>query len=162
MAKKRTVDDQEFNAARNQYDNRMMRVSQKYAGSLSPDRRKACCDMALWRCLQAYDSSYGQSVASSLHRFVRWECLNAIREQGQPLIPLADDMESPEETLAISMILDDYLSLLTQRDRRVIEARYLESCTFSEIAVREHCSIQGVKNIVDRSMSVMTEAAQEA
>jgi len=156
--KKREITNEEFEAARRLYRPRM-KVAQRYANSLSPEQITACCDMALWRCMRQYDPTFGQSIESSLHRFIHWECLNAIREMERSPVPLSDDVEGHNETLAINMILEDYLSLLDERDRRMVEARYLESCTLQEIAVREGFSRQGVKNIVDRSVATMTEAA---
>jgi DNA-directed RNA polymerase specialized sigma subunit len=57
------------------------------------------------------------------------------------------------------MMLEDYLSMLPDRERRIVEARFLENRTFDDIARQESLSKQGIKDIVDKSISVMSEAA---
>jgi len=159
---KRQITDTEFNNARQQYLPTMRNLARCYTHVLSPESLTAACDTALWRCLQSYDESFGQSFTSSLYRFIYWECTRTIKEEKCSNTPIIGDVEGEHESMAINMILDDYLSLLSNRDRRIVEARFFESCTFDEIAQREGYSKQGIKDIVDRSISVMSEAALAA
>lgn len=162
MKTKRNISNEEFNEARTpRIQELIQNVSRTYSQSLSPATLQAAGDMALWRCLQNHDPKYGSRFTTSLYRFVHWECLRSIGEQKAPDTTLIGDIEGSNESIAIQMILDDYLGLLKTRDRRIIEARFFESCTFEEIAQREGFSKQGIKDIVDRSVSTMAEAAQD-
>jgi len=160
---KKQVTNTEFDAARRQHLTLITNVARQYSNILSPDALAAAGDMALWRCLQSYNPMYGQKVSSSLYRFIHWECLRAIQEhKGDNIHQLSGDVEGDEESVSIQMILDDYLSLLTQRERRIVEAKFLENRTLAEIASQEGYSKQGIKDIVDRSIGVMSEAALAA
>ena len=158
---KKHVSNQEFESARAEHLGLITNVIRQYANVLSPDALSAAGDIALWRCLQYYDPSFGQKVVSSLYRFIHWECFRAIQENKKfSNAPIIGDVEDNIEFTAIQMILDDYLSLLSRMERRVIEARFLENRTFAEIATVEGYSKQGIKDIVDRSIGVMSKAAQ--
>jgi len=160
---KKHVSNQEFEIAHIEHLELITSITRQYANMLSSTILIAAGDMALWRCLQYYDSQFGQKVASSLYRFVHWECRRAIKEdQKLSSISIMSDIEDNVESTAIQMILDDYLSLLTQMERRIVEARFLENRTFAEIATIEGYSKQGIKNIVDRSIDMMSKAAQAA
>ena len=156
----RQVSDTEFNKARKEYLSYMKSVAQKYANALSPDMLSAAIDMALWRCLQNHKPEYGQKLSSSLYRFINWECCRAIRENKQRSCEVIDEVAGDNESVSIKMILDEYLSLLKPRDRRIVEARYLYNRTFTEIGVEEGCSRQAIQGIVVRSINTMAEAAQ--
>lgn len=157
---KRYISNTEYNRAHDEHLKSITKFARQYSSALSKDALVAAGDMALWRCLQTYDPRFGQKVASSLYRFIRWECLRAIKENRKySSDSLIGDVEDDIESVAIQMILDDYLSLLTKIERRIIEARFLESRTLAEIAHVEGYSKQGIKDIVDRSIEVMSEAA---
>ncbi len=164
MNNKKQICNNDFETARKQHLELIRRVSHRYSGSLTPEELSAAGDIALWRCLQSYDPQYKQQVASSLYRFIHWECLRAIQEHNKHNnsnnLPIIDDMAGDTESMSTQMILDDYLSLLTQRERRIVEARFLENRTFAEIATTEGYTKQGIKCIVDRSIVAMSEAAQ--
>lgn len=157
---KHHVTDAEFNTARRQHLELITSLTKQYANVLSSDALVAAGDIALWRCLQNFDPQFGQRVSSSLYRFVHWECLRAIQENPKrPVVPMVEDVEGKAESVAIRMILNDYLSILTVKARRIVEAKFLENRTFAEIARIEGYSKQGIKNIVDRSVGMMSEAA---
>lgn len=161
MKAKRTISNREFEEARTPEVRLLLtNLTRHYSNALSSDVLQAVGDMALWRCLQNHDPKYGSNFNTSLYRFVHWECLRAIGEQRPSGMAILGEVEIPGESMSIHMILDDYLGLLDTRDRRIIEARFLENCTFAEIAQREGFSKQGIKDIVDRSISTMSEAAQ--
>ena len=159
---KKTISNSEFNNARKKHLTTIQNTCKAFNGALSPDALVACGDIALWRALQSFDASFGQSFPSSLYRFVRWECFRAIQENQSREINMngGDTIECNDNSTLRQMILDDYLSVLSNRDRRIVEARFFESCTLQEIAHREGYSRQGIKDIVDRSISIMSELAQ--
>lgn len=160
---KRHIGNTEYETARAEHLELITNVARQYSNVLSPEALAAAGDMALWRCLQNYDPCFGQKVASSLYRFIHWECLRAIQEQRKySTISIIGDVESEAESVAIQMILDDYLSLLSRRERRIVEAKFLENKTLAEIGAVEGYSKQGIKDIVDRSIGVMSEAALAA
>jgi len=162
MVAKNAVSDKEFNNAREAHLERIQNTCRAFSGALSPDALTACGDIALWRALQNFDESFGQSFTSSLHRFIKWECLRALQDKtkGREVHMNGGDVEAMDDSVSQKMILDDYLSILSNRDRRMVEARFLENCTFQEIAHREGYSKQGIKNIVERSVALMAELAQ--
>ena len=161
--RKRHISNTEYEQARAEHLELITNVARQYANVLTPEMLAAAGDMALWRCLQKYDPSFGQKVTSSLYRFIHWECLRSIQENRKySTASIIGDVEGDAESVAIQMILDDYLSLLGRRERRIVEARFLANHTLAEIASVEGYSKQGVKDIVDRSLRVMSEAAQAA
>lgn len=153
-----TVTDAEFNAAKIKYCVQIINWTKRFANILSDEARRASGDIALWRNLQNYKPTFGQSFPSSLYRYVRWECLSAIQENKADSLQILGDI-SDKEHISIKMILDDYLSLLSKRDRRIVEAKFLKSHTLKEIAQIEGYSKQGIKNIVDHSLAKMSKAA---
>jgi RNA polymerase sigma factor (sigma-70 family) len=159
----REISNDEFEAARTpQIRELITSITKSYAGSLCPGTLQCAGDMALWRCLKKHDPKYGSSFTTSLYRFINWECLHALRIQRNKTVTLVNDIEGPGETATTHMILDDCLRILGTKERRIIEARFLENCTFEEIGLREGYSKQGIKIIVDRSISTMSEAAKAA
>jgi RNA polymerase sigma factor (sigma-70 family) len=160
---KHQVTNAEFNTARKQHLELITSLTKRYSNVLSPETLAATGDIALWRCLQNFDPQFGQKVSSSLYRFIHWECLRAIQEKNKnPSVSMMEDVEGDSTSVATGMILNDYLSLLTVKARRIVEAKFLENRTFAEIARIEGYSKQGIKNIVDRSVVVMAEAAHAA
>jgi len=157
---KRHISNIEYDNARQEHLELITNVARQYNNVLSPETLVAAGDIALWRCLQNFDPQFGQRVASSLYRFIHWECLRAIQEHKRySNISITGDVESDDESVATQMMLDDYLSLLSQMERRIVEARFLENKTLAEIGAVEGYSKQGIKDIVKRSMDVMSEAA---
>lgn len=157
---KKKVTNEELRQAKRQYAETLQRTTARYANILSAEMREACGDMALWRCLQCYDPSFGQSVSSSLFRFIHWECRKAIRELNN-MVQCGElrEQETEDKTPCLTMMVNDCLSTLSSRDRRMVEARYLHRCTLQEIANQEGYSRQGVKNILDRCLSRMAKAS---
>jgi len=157
---KRKISNQEFETARTTHIKTFIYNISKVYSSLSSDTRNAAGDVALWRCLQSHDPKYGSRFTTSLYRFVQWECKRAMKEQIVTDVTLFGEVKDDNETLAIHMLLDDYLCLLGERDRRIVEAKFLENYTLDEIARTEGLSKQGIKNIVDRSILIMSEATK--
>jgi RNA polymerase sigma factor (sigma-70 family) len=159
---KRRISNREFEAARTpEIQTYIQNVARTYAKQLSSDVRQSSGDIALWRCLQSHNPNGGNSFTSSLYNFVHWECRRALTLEQRKCATTTSDIESTNDNIITQMVLDDYLGLLGSRERRIVEARFLESCTLLEVATREGLTKQGVRNIVQRAISLMAEAAQD-
>ncbi len=154
------IKNNDFNKKRDEHRRFIKCVLKKYLSVLSEDMLTACGDIALWRCMKSYDESYGQSFSSSLYRFIRWECLRMIGEQKpRHITGIHPEVESRDNSIENKLLLEDCLSILSSKERRMVEARYLYGMTLREIASREGYSDQGVKNIIDRCISAMGKIA---
>lgn len=152
------IDNQTFNTAKNKYGLMARRLSSKFGGGiLDEDTLQQCSDRAIWRCLQSHDSSI-QTFKSSLYKFVRWECQQAMSEKTKLSITTIAVVETEyqDNTALNRMMVEDYLAILNERDRRMVVARYMESKTFQEIADDEDLSKQGVIDIINRSLTKMS------
>lgn len=56
-------------------------VGRRYSRTLSSDEIESCGLIAIWRCLNQHDDSYGRKFTSSLHQFMVWECNRAIGQR---------------------------------------------------------------------------------
>lgn len=88
---RKTVTNDEFNEAykggkspesrANASNNRgiLRSVTKRFlrSGRLDEDECSSCEMVALWRCLQYHDSTFGQKFTTSLYRFCHWECCRA-------------------------------------------------------------------------------------
>ena len=158
----KTISESEFRAAFQKHQTYVNSLTGSFSNALSTEARQACGALAVWEALRAFKSEFGQSFKSSLWRHVRWQCLRALRDQRYVHSPIECDVESGGDCTHTNMMLNDYLSILPARERRMVEARYLEKCTYDEIAKREGYSKQGVRGIVHRSMSALVEFANPA
>lgn len=145
-------------------------LTNRYSNILPQDTLRSVGNTALWDCLRNYDPSFGQAVASSLYRFVVWGCYRAIQNQQRNVAQtyqyndkyVVNDIIYTDNTTITKMMLDEYLSLLSKRDRRIVEAKFLKNYTLQEIGVKEGYSKQGIKHIIDRAIKTMSEAAATA
>jgi RNA polymerase sigma factor (sigma-70 family) len=155
----KTISEDEFQAAFQEHQTYVNSLTGSFANALSAEARRACGALAVWEALRAFKPEFGQSFKSSLWRHVQWQCLRAMRDQRHVHSSIEGDIEGSSACTQTTLMLNDYLSILPDRDRRMVEARYIEECTYAEIAKREGYSKQGVRGIVTRSMSALAEFA---
>lgn len=66
-----------------------------------------------------------------------------------------------DKTLQMTMLLDFYGDLLTEKQRRYFEMYYDEDLSLSEIAENEGISRQGVRDIIMRAESILLEMEEK-
>ncbi len=154
------VSNEDFVNAKRTYRATLSGFTGRFRNVLNADSLDYCGDLALWHCLQKHDPVYDTKFTTSLYKFVEWQCLREYRRQRSTL----NNHEEQQEMTVIydydvSMMLNEYLSLLSDRDRRIVEARFLYNHTLLEIAKREGYTKQGVHYILGRAMKKMRRAA---
>lgn len=155
------IDDQTFNETRRKYGLMSRRLCSTFGGGiLDEETLQQCSDRAIWRCLQSHDDKR-QDIKSSLYRFARWECQRAMSEKHKSKIPTVEVVESgyDDDRALNRMMLEDYLAILNERDRRMVEKRFLQGKTFREIGKEEGLSTQGAIDIINRSVGSMSRMA---
>ncbi|WP_411676263.1 YlxM family DNA-binding protein [Caproicibacter sp.] len=65
------------------------------------------------------------------------------------------------KNLNISLLLDFYGSMLTEKQRRIVEYYYDDDLSLSEIAENEGITRQGVRDFVKRSEGLLLEMEQK-
>lgn len=154
------INNEIFEQAKSKYDLMTQRLCSMFGRGLDKDTRRQCGDKAIWRCLKSHDETR-QHIKSSLYRFVNWECKRALQEQRRKKMVTVElvEVEYVDDTALVNMMLDEYLSVLSSRNRRMVEAKFLEGRTFREISKIEACSVQGAINIINRSVRIMSRMA---
>lgn len=156
------ISNEEFNINKEKYKSTLRSFTRQFSQLLPPDILDYCADMALWKCLMNHRPEYKTKFSTSLYRFVVWQCLQEHRtlkttrydeEQGVAVVVYNNDT---------SMILNEYLSLLSNKYRRVVESRYLYGKTFDEIAKDEGCSKQGAHYILGQAMEQMKRFVRQS
>ncbi|MGI5935738.1 MAG: YlxM family DNA-binding protein [Oscillospiraceae bacterium] len=66
-----------------------------------------------------------------------------------------------DKTLQMTMLLDFYGDLLTEKQRRYFEMYYDEDLSLSEIAENEGISRQGVRDIIMRAENILLEMEEK-
>jgi RNA polymerase sigma factor (sigma-70 family) len=149
------ISDEVFEKAINNPDNAniIQSVCNQYRDSLSEDILESCGFQGLLDCLEKHDDKFDRKFTTSLFEFVRWRCLNKIREQppaktGTP----TNDIPSNELPVLDRLIIHEYLQKLTKKQRTVIEGKYFEGKSLTEIATELVCSVQNVHQIKGRAL----------
>lgn len=156
---KKTVSESELQQAIADKDNQgiIKKVCSHYAHLLSPEALKACGDMAVWRCLQSHQTGR-QKFTSSLYYFVGWECQREIRDSRHRELPCLSDIDNtPQEYMdpINTLIVQECLSVLTPQEQEIVIARFVNNRTLDDIGKEFGYSRQGIKNIINRSLTAM-------
>jgi len=77
------------------------------------------------------------------------------------IIPRVEARDMSDKTLQMTMLLDFYGDLLTEKQRRYFEMYYDEDLSLSEIAENEGISRQGVRDIIMRAESILLEMEEK-
>jgi RNA polymerase sigma factor (sigma-70 family) len=154
------VSNEDFVNAKRTYRATLSGFTGRFRNVLNSDVLDYCGDLAIWQCLQKHDSTYDTKFTTSLYKFVEWQCLREYRRQRSIL----NNHEEQQEMTVMydydtSMMLVEYLSLLSDRDRRIVESRFLYNNTLLEIAQQEGCTKQGIHYILKQAMRKMKRAA---
>lgn len=160
---KKHITNEELREAINNPENQEMvkKVCAYYANTLSPATLKACSDAAIWRCLQSHEDNKGQKFTSSLYRFLHWECLREVNMNKKRFIAIPEDIVDDGHDPFSTIILEEYLNVLSEEAKKIIIDRYIENRTLSDIGNRYNYSKQGIQNIIMRSMKTMREYATQ-
>ena len=66
-----------------------------------------------------------------------------------------------EKNLNISLLLDFYGDILSERQRQMLEMYYNEDCSLSEIAESFDISRQGVRSVLKKGETILTEMEEK-
>jgi DNA-directed RNA polymerase specialized sigma24 family protein len=155
------ITDFEYEEALNDPDNiAVMNSACVYYQRLGPDMLESCRLHGLYRCLETHDNKLGSKFTSSLFQHVVWQCQQALNEQ-QRMITGLELVIDPQvrDTSTASVMVDDCLSVLSDRDAEIVRGRYLYGMTLDELAEKHGCSRMGAKFIVEKSLETMRESA---
>lgn len=153
--------DFEYEKALNDQDNiAMMNSACSGYQCLGPDMLKSCRLHGLYRCLETHDEELGCKFTTSLFQHVVWQCQQALNEQERMItgFELTIDPEV-QNTFITSIVVNDCLSLLSERDAEIVRDRYLCSMTLEELAEKHDCSRAGANFIIKKSLEIIREAA---
>ena len=122
------------------------------------DKRQEIMQAAMLRCLQKHDACRGQQFTTSLHRFTRWECQNFIRSamRAPKMVSLVD---IPEPAVPVHARQDEIdhihecLTLLSRKDRVLVQQYYLDNMTLEEIGRKNHYSREAARQNLAKATS---------
>jgi DNA-directed RNA polymerase specialized sigma24 family protein len=155
------ITDFEYEEALNDPDNiAVMNSACVCYQRLGQDTLENCRLHGLYRCLETHDDTLGSKFTSSLFQHVIWQCQQAVNEQQRMItgFELTIDPQVRDNSMA-SVMVDDCLSVLSDRDAEMVRDRYLYSMTLGELAEKYDCSRMGAKFIVEKSLETMRESA---
>lgn len=157
------TDDKYLAASKNpDYCRIIKAVTNGFSKQLDLDAREACGLMGLWKALKKFDPSYGQKFTSSLHRYVKWACLNELkrakREASQTVrlhegnAPLSPPLDTDK------IDFSDKVAELPKKWRKLIEWRYHDRRTIQEISKKirlsRECTRLKIKTAVRKLMKL--------
>ena len=152
---KKTVTNDQFLTALNNRDNHNVLYSAAavFAKAIDEDDLDQCCRIALWKALQDHDDRHpsAQKFTSSLHRFVRWECLNYLRAQrraqrrNRTFLPIVKE----PQTSCLGAFLQEHLSHLTHTEQETMHQFYFEKRSLREIASLTGESVSCVRDRIE-------------
>lgn len=129
----------------------MRRAITPFKHILSPDQVIECMQTALLRCLQNHKEGR-QKFTTSLYRFTKWECYNEVRAllRQRRLKTVSLDSVSSNAYAYDNRPSDilEYIELLDENNRRLIESYFLKNMTLQNIGDRNgytrktaHCHV---------------------
>lgn len=186
MTKRRHVTNEEFHAAYNGIigdeqsekaasDNRniIFSVLKHYSQKLTPDELKSCGQIGLWKCLQYHDDSRGQKFTTSLFRFTRWECRQAIREKfgrrkerdDSFFLPIFERHLDTQCELPPDGKLEhirECMEQLSLWEKKLIKAYYLEGKTIDQISGKPGCSLskEATRQHIEKALVSLQEISR--
>lgn len=130
-------------------------ASSKFKHQLTHDILENCCLHALYKCMQTHNPLLANKFTSSLYNHVVWQCMQAISEQrNKSTNNLLFDL-SVAHKMGETLVLNEFLAILDDRDREMVRDRYLNSLTFVELARKYNCTPPGAKFIVSNAIDRM-------
>jgi RNA polymerase sigma factor (sigma-70 family) len=112
---------------------------------IRPEKRQEIMQAAMMRCCKQHRCDRGQKFTTSLYRFTRWECQNFIRgavrapkmmslvDIPEPAVPVHDRQDEIDH-------IHECLTLLSRKDRALIQQYYLDNMTLEEIGTANQYS----------------------
>lgn len=147
------ISNEEYEQAYNLIDNKkiMNSAAKSFRGQLSRDEIESCCNYALLKCLEKYDKSYNQKFTSSLYRFVKWCCLQELNKTKRRIKTTEINSNiTINNNFNINRDVQNILFMLSQEDREILTARFIEQKTFLEIGNQYGYTKQRARIIINR------------
>jgi RNA polymerase sigma factor (sigma-70 family) len=143
------ISNEIFETAKGKYERYLSSIINKYSRILDRDVLLACADIALWRCLKNYDYKRKIKFTTYLYRLVVCECLSEIKRTRVQCESIENEVEDKNNYFN-SVIIDDYLNSLTDREKRIIKMRYFDNHTLEKISQEENLTKEGVRYVIKR------------
>lgn len=135
----------------------MRSVVSRYRWAFGPEEEEEHMQMALVRCLGRHDPGRGPKFTSSLHRFTRWECLNAIRDRTPHLPRVGDPVDTSTGSRDEINHVYECMDMMDAGERDLIVRYYLEDESLRELAEDLDCSHQTVSNRLGRATETLRD-----
>lgn len=130
------MNNEEFIEHYNKEENKliMYKASQKYKKLLTKDEIKSCQMCGLWYSLSYYNPKKSK-FSTFLYNRVQWECLAEINKKFDKCknVDIICDISDKHSD---NNIIND----ITDKNRKLLEKRYIFGMTFIEIGKSEKCS----------------------
>lgn len=157
---KKKISNEEFDLAYKNMDNKniIKKVMSRYDKIISPDNLESCGDNALWRTLQSHDDSYNQKFTTSLYKFCEWECKRELRRNNKKNTINAIGIHNiPNDELNSfsyenSRSFDEFLEVLDETEKTIIEKRFRQNKNMSEISFDLNITKTEVKRKINASL----------
>ena len=126
------VSNKEYEDALKNRDNIMIMHSagSNFSHTLDEDEIHRCKLIALWEALQAWKPDRGSKFTVFLYQRVQWECLKSINYNNKHRDVQLDGID---QEILPDTSLDEFLEILPNELRDVIEKRYVYNMTLREI-----------------------------
>jgi RNA polymerase sigma factor (sigma-70 family) len=161
------IDDQTYAAAWADPANQaaMRQAAAPFARSLDAERVADAKQDAILQALGHYDGEFGQSLPSSLYRYTRWACLNALRELRRlkrlRTVPLGRAGHLPCPRVLSESERNDVresLGLIPDDQRAILHQHYFEGLSLREMGRANGYSQVTSMNRVRRALGSLREA----
>ncbi len=133
----REVSDQEYETAYKSPDNRKVinAVLKKYRKQLSYEDLRSFGMIGLLKTLQRHDSSFGQKFTSNLHKFVNWQCIDALRALNSG-VKTTSICSFPNLQDAVASDISQYIEGLEPLEQQIITMKICNRMSHKEIGAK--------------------------
>lgn len=160
------VSDIEYEEELKNPDNiRIMRiVSNKFKRQLSDDTLENCCLHGLYQCIEKHDDTLGSKFTTSLYYHINFQCMRIAYEQTFRRMRIIyernkDHIDTGKTgfsyNLTETLVIDEFLAILDEKEREMVRDRYLNCFTFQELARKYNCTAPGAKYIINKAIERM-------
>lgn len=158
------ITDEQFERALLDQDNRRIisSVTGRYDNILSPDSRKECGLIALWKTIQKHRPGMGRKFTTSLYQFLKWECDREVRKIIRPqLRPVHFEDFPSNEQIERTTLSEDLQHLvkslenLPDKHKKLLKAYYFDNQRLADISREEGCSVETIRLRLKRSRELL-------
>lgn len=138
----------------------MEEVVKTFGRKLREEEKFGCMQVGLFRCMKWHQCGGKQKFTTSLHRFVRWECLNAIRtaDKHRRMTVSLSRMEDFSRPVGDHELIEDLyecVGMLGDDHRLLVEQYYYYGYTLREIATRNAFSLDTARQRLKKAITAL-------